>query len=387
MKALNSGISGLGTTIFETMSRLATEHGAVNLGQGFPEGLEPPGLVAAAISAFASVGNQYPPMPGLATLRQAAADHDRRFYGLDLDWQAEVLVTSGATEALAAAFLALIEPGDEVIVLEPAYDSYLPMIRRAGGVPRIVRLAAPAWSLPRRELAAAFGPRTKFLLLNSPHNPLGKVFTDDELGFVAELLARHDAYAVCDEVYEHIVLEGAHRPLMTFPGMRDRCIRIGSAGKTFSVTGWKIGIVAACPRLLGPVTKAHQYLAFSTPPALQAAVAEGLGWPDAYFDGLTETLRQRKALLAKGLAEGGFRVLPSDGTYFVVADYAALSDLPPMEFCAWLVREAGVAAVPLSAFSETPAAEPLIRFCFAKTEATLVEAARRLRPQADARAS
>lgn len=378
MKSLNSGIAGLGTTIFETMSRAAVSHGAVNLGQGFPEGLEPPALIEAATRALAEGGHQYPSMLGLPALRQALAAHDRRFFGLDLDWDREILVTSGATEALACAFLALIEPGDEVIVLEPAYDSYVPVIRRGGGVPRLVRLNPPDWSLPRAELAAAFGPRTKAIVVNNPHNPLGKVFSADELAFIADLVVRHDCYVICDEVYDHLVLDGQHQPLLGLPALRDRAVRIGSAGKTFSVTGWKVGYISAAPALAGPLAKAHQYLTFTTPPALQAAVAEGLGWDDTYYTSLTQTLRSRRQILTDGLIRAGFTVLPCQGTYFLIADYRALSDQGDLDFCHHLVETAGVAAVPLSAFYAQAPAQPLIRFCFAKTEAVITEAVTRL---------
>ncbi len=237
VKPANSVLTSYGTTIFEVMSRLAADHGAVNLGQGFPEGLEPPALIAAAARAVTAGPHQYPSMMGIPALRQAVADHAKRFYGLEVDPLREVMVTSGATEALADCLFGLIEPGDEVVLIEPLYDSYLPIVRRAGGVPKLVRLEPPNWDLPRADLAAAFGPRTKLLIMNSPMNPTGKVFNRDELTFIADLLIKHDAYAVCDEVYEHLIYDGKrHIPLITLPGMRDRAIRIGSAGKTFSLT-------------------------------------------------------------------------------------------------------------------------------------------------------
>jgi aspartate/methionine/tyrosine aminotransferase len=375
----NPLFSSLGTTIFEVMSRLAVEHGAVNLGQGFPEGLEPPFLIEAAARAIAEGPHQYPPMLGLPALRQAVAAHDKRFYGLDVDWQTEVLVTSGATEALADCLFGLITPGDEVVVLEPFYDSYLPIIRRAGGTPKIVRLNPPDWTLPRVELAAAFTAKTKLMILNSPMNPTGKLFGLDDLTFIADLLIRHDAVAICDEVYEHLTYNGArHVSLMTLPGMRGRALRLGSAGKTFSVTGWKVGYIVADAELLKPVIKAHQYLTFTTPPALQRAVAEGLATGDVYYKTLTVDLERRRDFLAAGLRRVGFDVLACDGSYFLTADLRPLGFSDDAEFCRLLTIEAGVTAVPVSAFYEADPPRHYARFCFAKLDETLEEAVRRL---------
>jgi aspartate/methionine/tyrosine aminotransferase len=375
----NPIFSSLGTTIFEVMSRLANEHGAVNLGQGFPEGLEPPFLVEAAARAMAKGPHQYPPMMGTPALRQAVAAHDKRFYGLDLDWQSEVLVTSGATEALADCLFGLITPGDEVVVLEPFYDSYLPIIRRAGGGARVVRLSPPDWTLPREELAAAFGPKTRFMILNSPMNPTGKLFEADDLAFIADLLDRHDAVALCDEVYEHLAYGGKrHTPLMTLPGMKKRALRIGSAGKTFSVTGWKVGYVVGDAELLQPVIRAHQFMTFTTPPALQQAVAEGLAAGDDYYATLVADLQRRRDFLAKGLAGAGFDVLPCEGSYFLTADIRPLGFSDDAEFCRRLITETGVAAIPVSAFYEQDPPRHFVRFCFAKLDETLDEAVRRL---------
>lgn len=381
MKPANAVLSNTGTTIFETMSRLAQAHGAINLGQGFPEGLEPAEVIAAAARALTEGPHQYPPMTGIPELRQAVSDHAKRFYGLAFDPASEVLVTSGATEALAVCIMGLIEPGDEAVLLEPAFDTYAPVLRRAGAVVRSVRLAPPDWSLPRAELEAAFGPKTKLLILNSPMNPNGKVFTPDELAFIAGLLQRHDAYCICDEVYEHLVYDGLrHIPLMTLPGMRERCLRIGSAGKTFSVTGWKVGYVSGAAAVLQPALKAHQYMVFSTPPALQKAIAFGLGQGDGYFHGLREGLQARRDLLAKGLAEAGFGVLPCAGSYFLSADYSGLGfEGDDLSFCRHMTEKAGVAAIPMSAFYATDAPGRTVRFCFAKTEPTLIEAISRLR--------
>jgi aspartate/methionine/tyrosine aminotransferase len=383
MKSGNGILSGLGTTVFTRMSALAAEHGAVNLGQGFPDEDGAPDVVEMAAEALKAGGtaNQYPPMAGLPELRRAVAAHDARFYGLDVDWRNEVLVTSGATEALADCLFGLIEPGDEVVLIEPLYDSYLPIVRRAGGVPRLVRLEPPAWELPRDALAAAFSDATKLILLNTPQNPAGKVFTREELEFIAALLEKHDAYAVCDEVYEHLLFDGLrHEPLMTLPGMRERCLRIGSAGKTFSVTGWKVGYVTGAARLLDPVMKAHQFLTFTTPPNLQKAVAHGLGKEDSYFAGLAGTMQAKRDRLAAGLREVGFKVLDSAGTYFLTVDFRPLGfDGDDEAFCRHITREAGVTAVPVSAFYGEGDIDHFARFCFCKKDAVLDEALVRLK--------
>jgi aspartate/methionine/tyrosine aminotransferase len=386
-------LSGYGTTIFEAMSALAREHGAVNLGQGFPDDRGPAELRRAAAEYVVDGNNQYPPMMGAPALRQAVAAHDRRFYGLDVDWQTEVLVTSGATEALLDCFLGLLDAGDEVVFLEPAYDTYAPVIRRLGAIPRAVRLVPAAqgmvsgrpdrgaWSLPEAELVAAFSPKTKLLVLNSPMNPTGKVFGRDELGLLASLVERHDAFAVCDEVYEHLVFGDArHVPLMTMPGMRDRVARIGSAGKTFSLTGWKVGYITAPPALLRPITKAHQFATFTTPPNLQHAVATGLAFDDAYYAGLPAPLARSRDRLAGELAALGVPTLPCDGTYFLVLDIARW--LAPGEddiaFCKRLAVQGGVVLIPMSAFYETGAPKHLVRACFCKADATIDAALQRL---------
>ena len=274
MKPANSILSSYGVTVFETMSRLAIETGAINLGQGFPDEDGPEEIRRLAAEATVEGPNQYPPMLGIPELRQAVANHNKRFYGLDVDWQTEVMVTSGATEGLADCMLALIEPGDEVVLIEPLYDCYLPMVRRAGGIPKLVRIEPPNWELPRQELIKAFSDKTKFILLNSPHNPAAKVFNQNELELIGSLIEKHDTYAICDEVYEHLVFDGQpHIPLMTLPGMRDRCVRLGSAGKTFSMTSWKVGYMTAPAQLLQAIAKAHQFITFTTPSNLQRAVA------------------------------------------------------------------------------------------------------------------
>jgi len=381
LKPANTLLSGYGTTIFEVMSRLANEHGAINLGQGFPDEDGPSDLRRKAAQALLDGPNQYPPMMGIEALRRAVAGHNRRFYGLDVDWRTEVMVTSGATEALAASLLGLIEPGDEVVLIEPLYDSYLPMVRRAGGIPKLVRLEPPGWGLSRHDLAAAFSRKTKLILLNSPHNPAAKVFQREDLAFIARLLEDFDAYAICDEVYEHIVFDGrAHIPLMTLPGMRDRVLRIGSAGKTFSMTGWKVGYITAVPALLTPISKAHQFAVFTTPPNLQKAVAYGLELDDAYYQGLATGMQAKRDRFAAGLAAAGFRVLPAEGTYFITVDIRSVGfDGDDTSFCRHITTEAGVTAVPVGAFYQEGAVAHFARFCFAKQDALLDEAAERLR--------
>ncbi len=380
MKSANSVISGYGTTVFEVMSRLAIEHQSINLGQGFPDDNGPDDVRRVAEEALEAGPNQYPPMMGIPALRQAVAEHNGRFYGLDVDWQTEVLVTSGATEALAACLFGLIEPGDEVVMIEPLYDCYHPIVRRAGGEPRLVRVEPPNWELPREALAAAFSDKTKLILLNSPMNPAAKVFDRDELSLIAELVQAHDAYAVCDEVYEHLVFDDrAHIPLMTLPGMRARCARIGSAGKTFSLTGWKVGYVTAPPEMLQPIAKCHQFLVFTTPPNLQAAVAYGLGKDHGYFADFTAGLQASRDRLAKGLAEIGFDVLDCQGTYFVSADFRPLGFNGDDEaFCRHITVEAGVTAVPMSAFYQDDPPRHFARFAFCKQNDVLDEAVARL---------
>ncbi len=388
MKPANEILSGYGTTVFEVFSRLAAEAGAINLGQGFPDDRGPPDVLAEAVRALEEDSNQYPSMMGLPSLRQAVARHGRRFYGLEVDWQSEVMVTSGATEALAACLLGLIRPGDEVVLFEPLYDSYLPIVRLAGGIPRLVTLRPPDWSFDRVALEAAFSPRTKLALVNDPLNPAAKVFAADELALIGEFVLAHDAYLVCDEVYEHLVFDGRrHIPLMTLPGLRDRCLKIGSAGKTFSLTGWKVGYITGAPALLQPVARAHQFLAFTTPPNLQSAVALGLDKDESYYTGLAASLQAKRDRLAAGLTAAGLTVLPSAGSYFLIADTRATGVAGDDDaFCRHLTLEAGVAAIPVSAFyagmpRSGQADSPLsgcVRFCFCKTDAVLDEAVARL---------
>jgi N-succinyldiaminopimelate aminotransferase len=380
MKPTNPLFTGLPTTIFEVMSRLAAETGAINLGQGFPDVDGPEEIRRAAADALMAGPNQYPSMMGIPELRQAVAAANKRFYGLDVDWRTEVMVTSGATEALCDAILALVAPGDEVVLIEPLYDCYLPMVRQAGGVPKLVRVTPPGWELDADALAAAFTDRTKAIVLNTPMNPAGKVFTRAELQLIADLCLKHDAYVIADEVYEHLVFDGGqHMSPMQLPGMRDRVVRIGSAGKTFSLTAWKIGYVTAAPHLLGPIAKAHQFVTFTTPPDLQKAVALGLSFGDDYFRRFTEDLQAKRDRLSVGLADLGFDVLRSAGTYFVTTDRGPLGDATDAETCMMMTREAGVAAVPVSAFYASDPPTSFIRFCFCKRDEVLDAALERLR--------
>jgi aspartate/methionine/tyrosine aminotransferase len=382
VKPANTLLSGIGTTIFTVMSALAVEHGSINLGQGFPDTEGPADVVRAAADALLDGRNQYPPMPGVPELRQAVAVANRRFYGLEVDWASEVVVTSGATEAITACLMAVLNAGDEVVLIEPLYDTYLPVVRMLGCTPRLVRLEPPDWTLPRDALADAFGPRTKAILLNSPMNPASKVFSAEELGFIAELVLRHDAYAICDEVYEHLVFDGErHIPLMTLPGMRDRCMRVGSAGKTFSLTGWKIGYVTATAALASNVAKAHQNLTFTTAPNLQRAVAIGLAKDDAYFASLAGALQAKRDRLGAGLASLGLTVLPSKGSYFITTDFRPLGfNGDDVAFCRHITEHAKVTAIPVSAFYDGAGAPShYARFAFCKRDEVLDEAVARLR--------
>ena len=377
----NSILSSFGTTIFEVMSRLAQEHNAVNLGQGFPDGNGPDDVVEAGVDYLRNGVNQYPSMFGIPDLRQAVAEHAERFYGLSIDWQKETMVTSGGTEALGASLLGLIEPGDEVILIEPLYDSYLPIVQRGGGVAKLVRLEPPNWELPRTELEAAFSDKTKVILVNTPMNPCAKVFNLEELEFIAALCQKHEAFAVCDEVYEHLAFDNEpHIPMITLPGMRDRTVRIQSAGKIFSLTGWKVGMITAAPDVLTPIAKAHQYLTFTTPPNLQAAVAFGLRKDDAYFEELNSDMQARRDHLADGLRDVGFEVIPCQGTYFLTTDFRPLGyNGLDTEFCKYLTVEAGVAAVPVSAFYTSGDEGYFARFSFCKKAETIDEAILRLK--------
>lgn len=381
MKPHNPVFAGAGTTIFTVMSGLAVQHGAINLGQGFPDTDGPVALRERAARALIEGPNQYPPMPGVEALRQALAAHAKRHYDLTYDWRSEVVVTSGATEALTASIMGLVKAGDEVIVLEPAYDSYRPIIETIGGVPRPIRLGPPNWTLSPQMLDAAFSTRTKAIILNSPMNPAGKVFGRAELELVASYLKKFDAVAICDEVYEHLTFDGIdHVPLATLEGMYERCVRIGSAGKMFSLTGWKIGWVEGPAHLAGAVAKAHQYLTFTTAPALQIAIAEGLNNHQGFYISLAKELEANRDHLAKGLGALGFRTLPCQGTYFLTTDISGLRfNGSDVDFCKYMTEHARVAAIPLSVFFTGEAPQTLVRFAFCKKREVLDEALTRLK--------
>jgi len=377
---LNPLYTSMPTTIFEEMSALARATGAINLGQGFPDSPGPADLLQAAADAVLTRSNQYPPSMGLPETRLAVARHYQAHQGLDIEAD-EVLITSGATEAIAAALLAVISPGDEVILFEPTYDAYLPLVLRAGGVPKTVTLQPPDWRLALEDVAAAVGPRTRAIVFNNPMNPTARAFDRTELAALAALCIAHDLAAICDEVWEHVLFDDRrHLPLFGFEGMAERTLKIGSAGKIFALTGWKIGFVLARPRLLGPVARAHQFLTFSTPPNLQAAVAFGLGKPLAAFEAMRAELQRSRDRLASALVAGGFSVLPSEGTYFLCVDLAASGvSGEDREICRRWVHDAGVAAIPLSAlYAAGGGPTGLVRLCFAKTDAVLDEAAKRL---------
>ena len=369
----NPIFANLPMTVFEEMSGLARDLGAINLGQGFPDDPGPLAIREKAADAVLNGYNQYPPMAGLPELRQAVAAHYGRHQHLDLDWSREVTITSGATEALAAAFLGLIEPGDEVICFQPLYDSYLPVIRQAGGVPKLIRLSPPYWRFTEAMLEAAVTPKTRFLVLNNPVNPTGVVVSEADLALLAAFCVRHDLIAICDEVWEQVVFGGAaHRPLMGFLGMRDRCVKIGSAGKMFGLTGWKVGFICAAPDLTQAMARTHQFLTFTTAPNLQAAVAYGLDNSGDWFQSMPAQMERSRDRLESGLAAEGFVVLPGQGTYFLTIDLAASGiELDDRSFALHGVHKAGIASIPVSALFEADPVTTILRLCFAKTDETL----------------
>jgi N-succinyldiaminopimelate aminotransferase len=371
----------MGTTIFAEMSAMAVATQSVNLGQGFPD-TDGPAVVAEAAAAaiMAGRGNQHPPGPGVPELRRAIAAHQQRFYGLDVNPDTEVLVTAGATEAIAAALLALTEPGDEVIAFEPYYDSYAACIALAGAVRVPVTLRPPGFRPDLDALRAAITPRTRLILLNSPHNPTGAVFSRAELTAIADLAIEHDLLVITDEVYEHMVFDGEHVPIVTLPGMAGRTVTISSAGKTFAFTGWKIGWVTGSAELVTAVRTVKQFLTFVNGGPFQYAVAEGLALPDSYYAQLNGDLRARRDLLCDGLAEAGFAVYRPAGTYFVTTDISALGETDGIAFCRSLPERAGVVAIPAAVFyDDAKAGESLVRFAFCKKPEVLKEALTRLR--------
>jgi aspartate/methionine/tyrosine aminotransferase len=379
-RPLNRVYTELPTTVFEVMSQLAREHNAINLGQGFPDDPGPEDVRRKAAEAVIDGNNQYPPMMGLPELRAAVAAHYRRWHGLTLDPQTEVMVTSGATEAIAGALFGLIEPGDEVVAFAPAYDAYLPLIRRAGGIPRIVRLEPPHWRLTEDALRQVFNAKTKVVCFNNPQNPAAIVYPREDLELLARFCKEFDVIAICDEVWEHVLFDGReHIPLMTLPDMRERTVKVGSAGKIFSLTGWKVGFVCAPPPILRVLGKAHQFLTFTTAPNLQAAVAYGLGKDDAFFHDMQRDLQRSRDRLSDGLTSIGFPVIPSQGTYFLNVEIAPLGLNETDEaFCKRLVTEHRVAAIPVSSLYEDDPVTSVIRFCFAKRDTTIDEALERL---------
>jgi N-succinyldiaminopimelate aminotransferase len=376
---MNPIFADLPTTVFEVMSQLARETGAINLGQGFPDDPGPADVREKAAEAVVSGWNQYPPMMGLPELRQAVAAHYGLHQDLAIDPAQEVMITSGATEAIAGALFALIEPGDEVVLFQPMYDAYLPLVRRAGGVPRFVTLRPPHWRFTEEDLVAVFSSKTRVVLLNNPLNPAASVTPTEDLELLGRFCQRFGATVISDEVWEHVVFDGhRHVSVLNVPGLRERAVKIGSAGKIFSLTGWKVGFVVAAPDIMRVLAKAHQFLTFTTPPNLQSAVAYGLGKEAGYFDGMRADLQRARDRFHAGLARSGFDVLPSAATYFINIDLATAGISDDVAFCKNLVRQHGVAAIPVSAFyAETPVTS-VVRFCFAKRDETLDGALDRL---------
>ena len=380
LRAMRRDLQPFTTTIFNEMSLLAARTGSINLGQGFPDTDGPPEVAEAAVAAIRAGHNQYPPGPGLPALRRAVAEHQRRCYGLEHDPDTEVVVTMGATEAIAAAVLGLCEPGDEVVTLEPYYDSYAATIAMAGARRRVVTLRAPDFALDPDALAGAVGPKTRLILLNSPHNPTGRVLSAGELDAVARLCVERDILAVTDEVYEHLVFDGRHIPLATLPGMAERTVTISSHGKTFSFTGWKVGWACGPADLIAAVRTAKQYLSYSGATPFQHAATVALGLPPAYYDDLADGLRERRDLLCRGLRDAGLETFTPQGTYFATTDVASVGATDGVEFCLGLPERVGVVAVPMSVFyDDADAGRTLVRFAFCKRPEILAEAAARLK--------
>ena len=360
------------TSVFERMSGLAAQHGAVNLGQGFPDFGWPPEILEAAAKAVVDGSNQYAPSRGIVPLREAVAAHYNRQFGQQLD-AAQVCVTSGATEALGSAILATVQRGDEVIIFTPAYDSYAPMIRRAGATPVEVALRPPEWRVEREAIERAVTSKTRVILFNNPQNPTGRLFDGDEVDAVASAAKANDLIVIADEVWEHIVLDGRRfTPIATLPGMAERTIKVGSAGKIFSLTGWKVGWIVAAPELAAVIARAHQFLTFSTAPNLQSAVAFGLDEGDAWLQPMRDRFQRSRDLMTKGLRDVGFTVLDAAATYFLCVDLKASGiDADDETFAAAAVEKAGVAVVPISAFAEQEPSRHLVRLCFGKKDETI----------------
>ncbi len=370
-----------GTSIFTEMSVLANKHGAVNLSQGFPDFDGPEEVRAKAAEAIMRGPNQYALSYGIPALRKAVSTKMKRFYGVDLDPDTEITVTSGSTEGLCSTLLGIVEPEDEVIILEPFYETYSPIAALAQAQIRYISLKAPDFSLPREELARTFGPKTKAILINNPQNPCGKVFTREELEFIGDLCEKYDAFAIGDEVYEHLVYDGRkHVTLLSIPKLRDRCFVVSSTAKTFSMTGWKIGYVMAAPELTRAVRMSHQFIVFCGQSALQEAMAFAIDYPDSYYEGLLADYTQRRTMLLDTLKDLGFTTYDPEGTYYILVNIAQLGLGDDVEFCRTLTKKAGVAAIPCSVFWDNRrAGRDLVRFCFCKKEETLNEAGVRLR--------
>ena len=377
---MNRIFADLPNTIFDVMSQAARDLNAINLGQGFPEDPGPLDVREKAADAVLNGYNQYPSMMGIPELRQAIATHYAHWHNLQLDPMSEVMVTSGATEALTGSILGLVQPGDEVLLFQPMYDSYVPIIRLAGGIPKFLRLEPPHWRLPEEAIRAAITPKTRYVILNNPLNPAAVVYPREDLEMLGRICQEHNLIAICDEVWEHVVFDGReHIPLIAIPGMRDRTVKIGSAGKIFGLTGWKIGFICAAPQILRVLAKAHQFITFTTPPNLQVAVAYGLGKPDDYFLQMRTDLARSRDRLSRGLVNLGFPVLQSQGTYFLNVDLAPLGlNESDVAFCKRIVHEHKVAAIPVSAFYEENHVTSVVRFCFSKKDATLDTALERL---------
>ena len=375
----NPVFSSLPTSIFQHMTVLAQKHQAINLGQGFPDQDGPLALREVAAKQLLEGPNQYPPSKGMASLRQAVSAHAAQFYGLAYDPEDEVVITSGGTEAITGALMAMAGVGDEVVMIEPTYDSYRPMAEAAGAVVKAVKLEAPGWRLTEDALRHAITPKTRAILINSPHNPAGRAFSREELEGLARAVSGTDIVVICDEVYEHLVYDGRpHIPLATLPGLRGRCLKIGSAGKIFSLTGWKVGWVCGPRELISVVTKAHQFLTFTTSPALQAGVAYGLNHEMDFPIALAKRLQTNRDILAARLTKLGFDVQPCEGTYFLTAGISKLTNEKDFAFCERLIRDAGVALIPLSAFFKSGTPDTFVRFAFCKQQDLIERSLERL---------
>ncbi len=380
-EVVTKALRPFGTTIFTEMTALANVHGAVNLAQGFPDFDGPEKVRKKAAEAIVRGPNQYAPSMGIAELRGAVANKMKRFYGVEVDADEEVTVTSGATEGLCATLLGILEPGDEVVLLEPCYDSYPPVAAMARAQIRYLSLQPPDFNLPRQELAETFGPNTRAIVINNPQNPCGKVFSREELAFIGSLCVEHDAYAISDEVYEHLVYDGrVHVSLLSVPELRDRAFVISSTAKTFSMTGWKVGYVVAAPELSRAVRMSHQFITFCGQPALQEAMAIAIDFPESYYSELLANYTQKRDWLTDALQDMGFQVYSPEGAFYVLVDITSVGFSDDLAFCRMLPERAGVAAIPCSYFwKDRRLGRELVRFCFCKKDETLAEGIRRLR--------